>query len=228
MQLWNDFMDLIFPNTCLACGEISIHRNSSICINCKDQLPYTNHFQILDNELSRKLSPLFESERSASLLYFEPGSSTQKLIHQFKYHHKKELAYQLGYLIGTSLNNEPWVEEIEYLVPVPLHPNKIKTRGYNQSYFLAKGISECTDIPILKNSIFRKKDKRSQTSKSKKERLESVAENFEWDFEKLQEIKSIALIDDVVTTGATASACINSLPKANRPLVYFLSLAMDK
>ncbi len=228
MQVWSDFMDLIFPSACLACGDKILHKNDFICFKCKNQLPFTNHFQIQDNELQRRLSPLFDLERAASLIYFESESTVQKLIHQFKYHHKKELAYQMGFLIGSRLNNEPWVDEIEYLVPVPLHPDKLKKRGYNQSYYLAKGISECTKIPILSDAIFRRQNKQSQTSKSKEERMASVAQNFEWDYSKLENLNSFALIDDVITSGATASACINSLPETNRPDVYFISLAIDK
>ncbi len=227
MTVWNDFMDLIFPNACMVCEHKVSSKNHFICLHCKQQLPYTNHFHIQENELSRKLDPLFDFERAAALLYFETGSAPQKLIHQFKYHQKKKLAFEMGHLMGLQLNNTSWVEEIDYLVPVPLHPDKLIKRGFNQSYQLALGISHCTGIPILKDVLHRRKNKKSQTKKSKQERLLSVAQNFEWETSKLTNLNSIALIDDVVTTGATASACINSLPQSNRADVYFISLAMD-
>ncbi len=228
MKLLSDLIDLIFPNSCMICEDKINHKNHFICIHCKNHLPFTNHFNLIDNELSRKLSPLFEFERAASLLYFESSSAPQKLIHQFKYHSKKELAFELGYLIGSHLNNSDWVEDVDYLIPVPLHKKKQKLRGYNQSLYLAKGISDSTGIPILQKALFRKKNKESQTKKSRVERMSSIAQNFEWDTNELKNIGSFALIDDMITTGATASACINSLPNEKRPDVYFISLAMDK
>lgn len=222
-----DFIDLIFPNACIGCKDHISSGNRFLCYICEEKLPYTHHFQLQGNELYRKLSPVMELEQAAALFYFEEQSIPQKLIHQFKYHQKKELAYQMGCLIGSELNNTDWIEKIDCLIPVPLHKGKLNQRGYNQAEYIARGISDFTEIPVRTDALFRLTNTSSQTAKNKEERLRSVISGFKWDLDKIEDVQNIALIDDVVTTGATASACFKGIQDLNKDL-YLICLAMDR
>ena len=227
MKWIGDFLDLVFPNACIACKHPVPSANSFLCYQCVEKLPYTHHFHLQNNELYRKLEPILPLEQAVALFYFEKQSIPQKLIHQFKYHQKKELAYQMGSLIGTALNNTDWIEQIDCLVPVPLHKEKLKQRGYNQAEYIAKGISDFAEIPILPDTLFRLSNTGSQTAKNKEERMRSVLSGFEWNTEKIRDMQSIALIDDVVTTGATANACFHGIQNLNKDL-FLIALAMDR
>ncbi|MGB0881729.1 MAG: ComF family protein, partial [Vicingaceae bacterium] len=114
---------------------------------------------------------------------------------------------------------------IDYIIPVPLHKNKLKKRGYNQSEWIANGLSKAMDVPVNSTSLFRKQDSQTQTKKSRYKRWENVGEIFGLADESLKN-KKVLLVDDVVTTGATIEACAQVLKQHNcKVLVATLAYA---
>jgi ComF family protein len=210
----NDFFNLIFPKLCYSCNNTLLKNENIICTKCIVTLPKTNfHFEI-ENPVSKVFWGRVQIEMATSFYVFSKKSKVQNLLHSLKYKGVKEVGYVVGKLFGADLRNSDYFKKIDFIVPVPLHKNKLKKRGYNQSEWIAKGVSESMDIPINLKSLYRKKDSQTQTKKSRFKRWENVGEIFGIANSDLND-KTILLIDDVVTTGATLEACAQVLIKQN-------------
>ncbi|MDR0575407.1 MAG: ComF family protein [Tannerella sp.] len=165
-----------------------------------------------------------------AFLLFEKNGITQKLIHALKYKGNKVLAEYLGRTAALELKNYGFYASIETIIPIPLHPKKEKQRGYNQSELIAKGISSIYGCNIENKLLRRVTDTKSQTRKSVYDRHVNVEEVFELtDDTDILYGKHILLVDDVITTGATTSSCIDvllSVPEI-RISIFSLSIARE-
>lgn len=144
-----------------------------------------------------------------SLFVFESGSPVQDILHAVKYQNAQELALRLGQLLGAKLQ-EHAPDLPDLLVPVPLHPKKKKARGYNQSELLARGISSATGIPVDAELLIRNRHTPSQTGMDRTERWQNTSGAFECN-KRIKAGTHIALVDDMITTGATLEACFRAV-----------------
>ena len=230
VELKNQLLHLIFPTHCLVCNREIIIENSSICPLCENDFSFT-YFELL-NEPS-KLDKLFWGRiilhSCYSLIYFEKNKNSQKTIHSFKYENNQLLAVEMGRKIGEKINRLNQFSTLDVLLPVPIHPKKEYQRGYNQSEKIAQGIKEITNIPIDCNVIKKSKNNKSQTKKNKFTRWENVKNTFEIDIETLLHKNHIAIIDDVITTGATLESIVKIINEKLPHLhVSIISLALTK
>lgn len=159
------------------------------------------------------------------MLYFKKNTKTQNLIHNLKYKGQTEVGHKLGNLLGERLANSDLYQGIDYIIPVPLHPKKERARGYNQSDFIAAGVSEVMVIPVLNNLLIRKKITDSQTRKSRFIRYENMLSVFELVKPEQLINKHVLLVDDVITTGATLEACGNALTNGQIKKLSIASIA---
>ena len=150
----------------------------------------------------------------------------RKIIHHLKYKGMKEVGYEMGKHFGAAIKQAQHFEEIDLLVPVPLHKNKLRQRGYNQSYWIAKGMGEIMNKPVETESIKRNVETNTQTRKARYERWENVEHIFKLKNEQLIRDKHILLVDDVVTTGSTLEACASALLKAENTKVSIATLGV--
>lgn len=160
-----------------------------------------------------------------SEFYFTKGTLIQTLIHEFKYKANIDVGIYLGKMMGNSLLSNHRFSKIDALIPLPLFVDKEFKRGYNQATILCNGISEETNIPVLKNNVVRKRFTQTQTKKHRTERWENVASSFE--VNNLWELKNkhVLLVDDVVTTGATLEACGAEILKSEGTMLSIVTLA---
>lgn len=143
-----------------------------------------------------------------------------------KYQGRKEIGLILGRLFAEDLKQINWAEGIDALLPVAIHKKKQRIRGYNQAYFIAKGISEILNIPVLPaDALIKLKHTDSQTRKGKVARIENVHSVFKLQNPEVIAHKHILLIDDVLTTGATIEAIALEILKANPKGVSVATLA---
>ncbi|MCE5307024.1 MAG: ComF family protein [Acidobacteriales bacterium] len=145
----------------------------------------------------------------------------RELIHLFKYGRVRPLAPVLGGFLGAALPRE---ERFDVLVPMPLHWVRRWRRGFNQSYLLARELSRRTGIPVV-GALRRKRSTASQASLSRAERRRNVRGAFEPRRDADVGGLRVLLVDDVLTTGATANACAAVLKRAGASCVTVLTLA---
>ena len=167
-------------------------------------------------------------ERAAALFYYEPHAETANILYELKYKNHPEIGEVMGRLMAREFQPEGFFDGIDGIVPVPLARKRQRQRGYNQSYELAKGVSEVVGLPIFNKVIKRCQFEGSQTSKGRWERNENVENVFQLtDGERICG-KHLLLIDDVVTTGATVIAYAKELVKAGNIKISVLSLGFTK
>jgi len=204
---WNDFLDLIFPRNCPLCRRSLFDFEPCLCTICQGSLPRANfHLRAGDNELRDKLRGLMPLHRVMAFLHFTKKGKSQQLLHLLKYQNKPDVAEELGRLYGNTLNEAGFNGHWDAVVPVPLHPLKQARRGYNQSERFARGLSRAMGIPC-REALERTKFTETQTNKSRLERLDNVAEVFALKTKEIVLNQRLLLVDDVMTTGATLSAC---------------------
>jgi Predicted amidophosphoribosyltransferases len=150
----------------------------------------------------------------------------RKIIHEMKYGGKKEMGETMGRNMAAELQQSNFFDGIDLLVPVVLHPKRQRVRGYNQSEWIAKGVSYVTDLPIEMHVVTRVKHVETQTRKTPFQRWENVQQIFQLEHPERLEGKHILVIDDVVTTGATALAFIESFATLKETKVSLLTLAV--
>jgi ComF family protein len=225
LALIDDFVSLFYPQVCFACGN-SMYRNEEvICSFCRFHLPKTNFHMQRDNPLSKTFWGRINVENVSAYFYFSKGSKVQHLMHQFKYSGKYEIGVYLGKLYGSELKAEESFQDIEMVIPVPLHPNKMRKRGYNQSEKFAQGLAHSMEIALDTKTLIRTYASETQTRKSRFNRWENVKEIFQiTDADKIAG-KHVLLVDDVITTGATIEACATHLLEAEGTRVSVASMA---
>ncbi len=222
-----DFISLLFPRVCAACGVNLADTELSLCTKCLYQLPTTNFHDDPENEVARLFWGRAKIEKATSFYYYFKGSKFQKPIHQLKYKGQKHIGLDLGRIFGLHLK-ETGFNKTDLIIPVPLHFKKLKKRGYNQSELIAKGMAESMEKPVITDILYREVYNPTQTKKSRYERWENVDGIFRCKKEELLENKHVLLVDDVITTGSTLEACANAITRIKDAKVSVASLAVAK
>jgi len=211
LRVFSDFFNLFFPRKCNHCGNNLDKTEAEVCKKCLFEIPKTNFYTDAENPVYKTFWGRVSIEFATSGYYFTKKSILQNLLHHIKYHNKKELAFELGKYLGTELSSVENFKNCDVIMPVPLHPVKKKKRGYNQSEWIANGMSEKMDIPVNTNVLMRHVNSKSQTKKNRVERWENVRSAFKVKTPDKFSDQHILLVDDVITTGATLEACASQL-----------------
>ena len=219
--LLSDLVQLFVPKLCGSCTHRLHSYEDAWCLQCIAGLPFSRAMEQQHRiELAQKLSVRMPIRSAESLFVFESGSPVQDILHAVKYQNAQSLALRLGQLLGRQLQagvkHPP-----DVLVPVPLHPKKRKTRGYNQSELLARGISSATGIPVDAELLMRNRHTPTQTGMDRTERWQNTSGAFECS-KPIKAGVHIALVDDMITTGATLEASYRAM---EIPEVSVLGLA---
>ncbi|WP_425389677.1 ComF family protein [Ekhidna sp.] len=215
-----DFISLIFPINCINCKQSLISEEKYLCTSCKIDLPLTNDHQNESNDLFKKFAFEPKIRSAAAYMHFNVGGITQKLLHNFKYKGQKEIGMLLGSWMAPTLDHFTFDE----IVPVPLHPRKLRKRGFNQSEVIAKQISDYYKVPVNTTLIEREVYTQSQTRKSKANRWSNMQNVFSKATTDCSG-KSILVVDDVITTGATVGMLCERLVEASVDQVHLASIA---
>ena len=224
-DLWEDFISLLFPRKCYACGSHLVRNESLICTECYVIIPRTNYHTLTDNPVAQLFWGRCMIEKAAAFSYYNKGSRIRKLIHNLKYKGIRELGYELGRIYGLSLDSSGFMDDIDLIIPVPLHPEKKQIRGYNQSEIISFGIADAAHLPVDVNSLVRTIVSATQTKRSRYERWTNVEGIFEVIDPQAIMRKHVLLVDDVITTGSTIESCVNELLKTEGVKVSVVALA---
>ena len=203
---------LFYPRLCEGCNKPLLQEEEVLCLNCNIyNLPRTAYHHIEENMTFMRFAGRVNIGKATSFAYFTENGLLQHLLHGLKYEGKKEIGRYLGKQFGHDLKQTKWGNDIDMIIPVPLHPDKEAKRGFNQATIIAEGLSEILQIPVETNLLIRKRFTESQTKKTREERLANMRDVFAvTNAEKLVD-KHILLVDDVLTTGATLEACALTL-----------------
>ena len=200
-------INLFFPSLCAGCNNPLGTGQEVICTACRIDLPYVNSPFDKNNAIAKVFWGRCDFKHTVALLYFQKHNTVQNILHALKYKNRIEVGQVFGHEIGGLFLKQNII--FDALVPIPLHPSKLRSRGYNQSEAIANGICEKLGTPVLKNVLIKTSTTSSQTQKSRIERWKNSQEKFESGNQQPPE--NILLVDDVITTGATLEACYNVL-----------------
>jgi ComF family protein len=228
MTLINDFLSLIYPRHCEACGNHLFQHEHHLCNYCKLNLPESHYHREADSELSRVFAGRVPFTKVMSLYVFEKSGRVQKLLHAIKYQKQKELALFLGKLYAARLLKDGAGEGIDLIIPIPLHEKKLRQRGFNQSEWFARGLASGLEIEMNAGLMKRQKETGTQTRKRKFERWENVEGIFEIAEKEILKNRHVLVVDDVITTGATIEAAWQSLKEIEGLKISVASIAFAK
>ena len=229
ISLLSRLVDLIAPRQCPVCRQRLLITEDTLCGRCNLHLPRTGFFlSPQDNEMARLLWGRIPVERCAALFRFERQSQTARAVYDLKYHDHPELGEALGSIAAREALRYDFFAGIDLLVPIPLTRRRQRQRGYNQCELIVRGISRETGIKACTTAVRRTTFHESQTQKSWWERQENVEGVFHLHTAKPVTGKHLLLVDDVMTTGATVTACARELLKAGDVRISVLTLGFVK
>ena len=227
--MFSRIIDFIAPRQCVICGQRLTLSEKGLCGVCNMQLPRTDHaLSPTDNEIVRLLWGQTQVERGAALFYYNPATDVARLIHAAKYNDRLDICETLGELLAKEIITTGFFDGIDVLIPVPLTRWRQWKRGYNQSELIARGIGNITHLPVETKALKRYAFSGSQTELNRQQRRENVDGVFQLKSPKCITGRHILLVDDILTTGSTISACSRELLKATDVQISFLTLGYTK
>lgn len=226
-QAYKSLLHLVYPEYCSCCEKELTSNQRFICVVCENELHYTDFEKYTsDTELDKLFWGRVLIDTVFSLVYYKKNTQARNILHHLKYDNRPDLAEYMGELIGRRIYGTEFSKKIDVLIPVPLHDKKKYIRGYNQSELIAKGISTITNIPTDFLSLKRVLHTDSQTKKGKFERWDNVQSAFVFSNDFSESIKHIAIVDDVITTGATLETIIRTIRQSNKEVeISIISIA---
>jgi ComF family protein len=245
--LFQDLLDFIYPPLCAVCGRAICQRavcqravyqrcqgdgNNLVCPDCWRKL------RTIPEPSCRRcgiplagtdsLCPACRSRRhlfSFACSYGLFDEVFQQIIHLFKYRRRRSLAGPLAERLAVTLRADVRFSRMDAVIPVPLHPAKRRARGFNQSELLARELSRRVGFTIIKGVLVRVINTPSQSLLGFDQRVINVRDAFRVRIPERVRERHIILLDDVITTGATADACADALLKAGAAEVSVLTVA---
>jgi ComF family protein len=197
-----------------------------ICTECYVSIPRTDYHLSDDNPVARLFWGRCLITRAAAFSYYTKGSRIRRIIHNLKYKGIREIGTEMGRIYAASLRSSQFLDGIDVIIPVPLHPSREKRRGFNQSDCICEGISSVSGIPVRKDLLKRIALSDTQTKRSRYERWLNVEGIFDVPLHAEIEGKHLLIVDDVITTGSTIEACATELLKVRDVKVSVIALAV--
>ncbi|MCL1995105.1 MAG: ComF family protein [Defluviitaleaceae bacterium] len=205
-----NLLDFIYPPRCIACHELLLpFKEQFICPDCTEVLtPIPAPFCVCGRPKREcgTCGPHNFTQNTGAFFY---SGICQDIIYKFKYAKKPFMAKGMAILMSQTIDKSVF-ENIDCIIPVPIHKNRMRKRGFNQAHLLAKHLSYLVFVPVAKNALIRTKDTKPLANFTPAHRQNTLANAFTADKKQLYD-KRILLIDDIYTTGSTLNACAKVL-----------------
>jgi len=225
--MFTSLKNLFFPAVCAGCDAFLLTNEMVICTYCRHELPLTLHFSNPDNEAFKKFYGKIPVEFAAAFVYYHKKGMVQEMIHNLKYKGIEEIGTVLGHWFASDLKTIDILQTVDAIIPVPLHPKKLRQRGYNQVETFGKALSETLQLPYNDRLLIRTVYSKTQTTKNLLGRSEvNKSAIFDVVFSRNDHGKHYLLIDDVLTTGATLEACSRAILKIPDAKLSIVTMAM--
>lgn len=232
LTLWTSILDFVLPPYCSLCSNPLGEGEKTVCQACWSRVeaikgPFcTKCGNPLEGGTEGCLNcqgKEFSFTGVRALTSF--GELPQRVIHLLKYRRKKSIGERLGRMLADVVGDDPRLIRADLIVPVPLHRSRERERGYNQSELIARSLGDALKKPVYEDILVRRRRTRSQATLSAVERRRNVSGAFLVERPEQVEGRRIALVDDVVTTGATADACSEALLDAGAEDIFVVVVA---
>lgn len=215
-------LEVLYPSFCCVCKGKLIQGEQIVCSDCLQTISLTEHallekngIDLLFAELIHKEKRTVHFERGAAFAYYnrERGQTLRSMIEQGKFgrHTQPHIFYLLGQLAGKEYIDSDIFDDVDFLVPIPLHPRRLRERGFNQAEHICKGLNEILHIPIDTQHLVRTHNNPHQSRSSFHERSSNVKDIFAVHYPEEWKGKHIMLVDDVITSGSTMMACMKQM-----------------
>ena len=219
---WHAILEVLFPSCCASCGHKLLQEEQTVCSSCLSLIARTEHTIHSDNGIDMLFAELLQGEpikvryeRGAAFAFYnsERGRIFRSLIERGKFglQPNPEIFYVLGKLAAQEYIDSDFFDDIDLIVPVPLHTRRLRERGFNQSEWICKGMSEVLGIPIDTEHLIRVRNNAHQAQSKFENRLVNTEELFTIRYPEQWKDKHILLVDDVITSGATLLSCMRQL-----------------
>jgi competence protein ComFC len=230
--------NIIYPPTCLICkqGLAKTRPDELVCVKCREGIkknapPFCRRcgrnlgkINSAVNICPACLKNQAHFDRAFAPCVYE--GAIKDLIHEFKYNNRDYLAGILSALMVDFIREyDIPISSLDLIIPIPLHPARLREREFNQAELLARKIASAYSKPVSSDNLVRRRHTRTQTDLQSSERLTNVKDSFALRFPELVKGKNILLVDDVMTTGATSSEASRALKNAGACTVFVLTLA---
>ena len=199
-------LNLLFPRVCMGCKSVLSKHEKILCVACRHELPVASHHKTGSTAMKDIFYGRFAVEQATALLQFQKKGITQELIHNLKYRGQKEIGDFFGSWLGSELSELDHYRAVDMVIPVPLHKQRLKKRGYNQVTGFGREIAKALQIPYYEDVLIKVSKTSSQVFKKRFTRFNSE-EIFTVQNKDAITSKHILLVDDLVTTGATLENC---------------------
>ena len=219
---WRALLEVLFPTCCAACGRKLMQEEQEICSSCIAAIARTEHARIPNNGIDMLFAERVQSEKSkihyergAAFAYYnrERGQVLRSLIEGGKFGNNPNpyVFYVLGREAAREYVESALLEDVDVLVPIPLHPRRLRERGFNQAEYICRGMSDVLHIPIDIEHLVRVRNNSHQSRSQFDKRESNVRGLFSVRYPEEWKGKHILLVDDVITSGSTMFECMKQL-----------------
>jgi len=228
MNILKDILNIFYPEVCLCCkNPLTVHEKT-VCLTCRYDLPLTNFSSEKRNLIEKTFFGRIPIENGTALFYFLKPSNVQQLIHELKYKGQQQVGEFVGDWLSEEMISSKRFKNLDCIIPVPLHKNKLKKRGYNQVTVFGKILSKKLNIPFYEDVLIKTDASKTQTKKLRFDRWKNAQHKFIINNSEKINNKHILIIDDIITTGATMEACASILLNENNTKVSIATMAYTK
>ena len=224
-KILNDVNTILFPHLCFGCNARLYRGEKHLCTICRDQIPLTEHNFEAENEVDKVFYGRINIQKAAAFLYFEEEGIVKNLVHHLKYKGREEIGTLLGDWFGSLVKNQDLHLQIDLVIPVPLHRRKQKKRGYNQVSKFAERLAFHLQAEYNETLLVKRAHTRTQTTKDRWLRYRDQEGQFVVENPLELHNRSVLLVDDVITTGATMESCGKVLLQAENVRLYLAAMA---
>jgi len=225
-NILKDVTNILLPISCFGCNARLYRGETYLCTSCRHQLPLTEYTFNEENAVDRIFYGRINIKKANSFLFFTEIGIVKNLIHFLKYKNQESIGQFLGDWHGQILKEQGDLSDVDLVIPVPLHKRKLRQRGFNQVALFAKHIAFHIDAVYADDVLIKTANTRTQTKKNRLGRWYDNRSLYEIKNSQVLKNKTILLVDDVITTGATMEICAKTFQEVEGVAIYILSMAV--